>query len=56
MAADQTHHRNIDLSDPEDVLHWRQTFGVTEEELRTAVRTAGSSAERVLEALRMRTV
>lgn len=59
MASSQqeqqrTDPRYIDLSDPEDVIRWRQTFGVTEEELRAAVRAAGTSADRVLEALRAR--
>ena len=44
----------IDLSDPEEITRWRQVFGVTEEELRTAVRKAGPSPERVREALRAR--
>jgi len=44
----------VDLSDPDDVIRWRQTFGVTEEELRTAVRKAGTSPDRVREALRSR--
>lgn len=44
----------IDLSDRDEITRWRQIFGVTEEELRTAVQKAGPSPERVREALRSR--
>jgi uncharacterized protein DUF3606 len=44
----------VDLSDPDEITRWRQIFGVTEEELRTAVQKAGTSPERVREALRAR--
>jgi len=44
----------IDLSDTEEIKRWRQIFGVTEEELRTAVGKAGTSPDKVREALRSR--
>ena len=44
----------VDLSDAEAIKRWRQIFGVTEEELRTAVGKAGTSPEKVREALRSR--
>lgn len=45
----------IDLSDPDEIKRWRQIFGVTEEELKTAVRKAGTVPDKVREALRSRT-
>ena len=46
----------IDLSDPDEIKRWRQIFGVTEEELKTAVRKAGTACwRRLREALRSRT-
>ena len=44
----------VDLSDPDEVRRWREIFGVTEEELRQAVHKAGTSPQRVREALRSR--
>ncbi len=58
MADDNLHSptdERVDLSDPEEVTRWRQIFGVTEEELRAAVRKAGISPDKVREALRSRT-
>ena len=46
--------KRVDLTDREEINRWRQIFGVTEEELRTAVQKAGASPERVREALRSR--
>ena len=45
----------VDLTDPDEITRWRQIFGVTEEELRAAVRKAGISPDKVREALRSRT-
>ncbi|HXC37959.1 MAG TPA: DUF3606 domain-containing protein [Burkholderiales bacterium] len=37
----------IDVDDESQVRHWSQALGVSEEELRTAVEFAGSSAAEV---------
>jgi hypothetical protein len=43
-------HTRIDLSQSRDVLYWTTLFGCTEEQLREAVRKAGSSnLDKVLE-------
>ena len=56
--ADDSHgtpaDEQIDLSDPDEIKRWRRTFGVTEEELRAAVQKAGTSPDKVREALRAR--
>lgn len=44
----------VDVSDPNETARWRQIFGVTEEELKTAVQKAGTSPDKVREALRSR--
>jgi hypothetical protein len=45
---------HVHLDDANDITRWRQIFGVTEQELREAVRKAGTSPDKVREALRSR--
>ncbi len=42
----------IDLDEERELRHWMQEFGVTEEELRHAVHTAGVLIDNVREQLR----
>jgi hypothetical protein len=44
--------KRINLSEDHEVRYWTQALGVTEQELREAVKAAGSSAEKVREHLR----
>ena len=44
----------INLSQDHELQYWTKTLDVTEEELREAVRAAGSSADKVREYLRSR--
>jgi hypothetical protein len=41
----------IDLNDPDEVRNWTKSLGVTEDQLREAVRTVGSQAAKVREHL-----
>jgi hypothetical protein len=53
-ALESAPEERIDLRDPAEIRRWREIFGVTEEELKTAVRKAGTSPKKVREALRAR--
>ena len=44
----------INLNQDHEMQYWTKTLDVTEEELREAVRAAGSSADKVREYLRRR--
>jgi hypothetical protein len=44
--------KRIDIHDPNEVRHWTQSLGVTEEQLKEAVARVGTSAQKVREALR----
>lgn len=44
----------INLNQDHELQYWTKTLDVTEEELREAVRAAGSSADKVREYLRSR--
>lgn len=40
-AADRNRHRRVNVSETEEILYWTRKFGVSEEELKHAVRTVG---------------
>lgn len=42
----------IAMNEPHEVRYWRETLGVTEEELQRAVDAVGNSAEKVREFLK----
>lgn len=56
MPNDQLQHPRdslrIDLSRDHDVRHWSAELGVTEDELRAAVQSAGNRVENVRQRLR----
>jgi hypothetical protein len=56
MADDKSNrgspdNKRIDIHDPNEIRHWTQSLGVTEQQLKDAVAKVGTSAEKVRESL-----
>jgi len=51
-ARNSPDNKRIDVNDPNEVRHWRESLGVSAEKLKEAVEKVGTSAEAVRDFLK----